>query len=106
LAKKGEGEISKEGRDKLVDLLVGQFLHLTPVDGVTAVNIAEHEYFGYRNEAIIDKGKKALENGFEIEEGYVVYDESDYQLSNLVEKILEILDDEENYTVVDGDLSW
>jgi len=106
LAKKGSGEISKEGRDKLVDLLLQNFLKLNIIDDVSSENIAEHEYFEYRDQVSIKAGQKALQEGFQIGEGHVSYEESEWKLTELLDETLKILDSEENYSVVDGDVRY
>ena len=106
LAKKGNGEISEEGRNKLVDLLMQTFVELSIIDDITSENITQHEDFEYKNQSIIEAGQKALQEGYQIGEGCVVYEEAEYSISDLVEKILQILDSEENYCIVDGNLNW
>jgi len=104
LAKKGSGEISKEGRDKLIDLLLNNFLDLDFFDDINSENIAEHENFKYKSQSTIEVAKKALQEGFQIGEGIVSYEE--YYVADLLEDVLNIIGDEENYSVVDGDLSY
>jgi len=106
LARKGNGEISKEGRDKLVDLLVKDFIDLSIIDDITTENLAEHEGIEYRDRSVIERARTALSDGFELGEGVVVYEGSDYTLSEMFEKMLNILGEEENYRIVDGDLSY
>jgi len=90
LGKKGNGEISKQGRDELVDLLLQSFIRLNIIDDITTENISEHEDFKYKDQVIIAAGQKALQEGFQIGEGCLSYDESDWKLADLLEKILHI----------------
>jgi len=106
LAKKGNGEISEEGRNKLVDLLMQTYINLSIIDDITSENITRHKDFKYKNQSIIEAGQKALQEGYQIGAGSVVYEEAEYSISDLVGKVLQILESEENYCIVDGNLSW
>ena len=105
--KEGTDKISQEGKNKIADLLINQYLqHLDKITDVTVENISEHERFDYKDEKIINASKTALNDGFELVCGYISYDEADYSLSCLAENMLKILEKEENYRIIDGDLSY
>ena len=107
LAKKGQGEISKEGREMLAELLIKKFINnIETIEDVTPENIDSHDEFEYKSKEKIRIAKNAMKDGFQLVRGYVSWEESDYQLSSILEKVLEILKKEENYRVVDDDLSW
>jgi len=107
LARKGEGKMSQAGRDKLADLMMKEFLgYSEKLEGVTQENIETHDDFCYKNKEVVATGKAALEEGFDIVRGHISYEDAEDQLANLLEKMFEILEDEENYCIVDDDLSY
>jgi hypothetical protein len=107
LGRKGDGKVSKEAREKLADLLLNEFLgSADKIEGVTSENIEEHEDFEYLNDDIVEAGKDALEKGYDLVRGYLAYDESDSQLVNLLTKMLEILEDDGSYCIVDDNLDY
>ena len=107
LAKKGTGEISQAGRDKLADLLIKKFLSgLSEVDDVTIENIETHDQFEYRRDPVIAAAKAALKDGFELVEGGISSDEAEYQLFNILENVLKIIKQEDDYRIIDDDLSY
>jgi len=107
LAKKGNGEISKEGREKLADLLIKEFLTLDTIDDdITAENIAEHDEFDWRNDSIIEACQKALQDGYKIIEGHVHYECVEDQYATLIGKVLQIAGNEEDYNIIDDDLRY
>ena len=107
LAKKGQGELSDIGRDKLATLLINRFLrNFELFDNLTPENINTHEDFVYKSEKQIAKAKTAMEEGFQIVRGYASWDEAEYQLGNILEETLKILEEEQNYRIIDDDLSW
>ena len=54
--------------------------------------------------------QKALAEGKAVYSGWVTYDEADWELGNLYEKVWQVLqdaaDDDHEFTVIDGDLSY
>ena len=108
LARKGNGEISKEGKEKLADLLIKKYISDFENfdEEVTLENIDIHEEINYKSKETIEMARKALEDGYQLVNGYASWETADYQLSNIVEGVLNILKDEENYRVIEDDLSW
>ena len=113
VARKGNGEVSKAGREKLADLLLNRFLGesgrrgpATKIKGITPENIAKHEDFEYRGDKCIAAGKSALEDGFDLIEGYINYEDAESQLASILEAVFEILSEDDNFRVIDGDLTY
>jgi hypothetical protein len=107
LAKKGSGELSDATRIKLGELLIKHFLkNLTLLDGLTTENVSTHDEFEYKSEATIEKVKTAMEDGFQVVHGNVSWDEAEYKFADLLEETLKVLENDPNYRIIDGDLSW
>ena len=107
LARKGTGEISQEGKDKIAEILINEYLEdLAGISGVTVENISEHDHFDFRNESIINASKTALSDGFELVMGHLSYEEAEYTLASLLKDMMKILEEEENYRIIDGDLRY
>ena len=107
LGRKGDGSISKEGKEKIADILTNKYLKkVSAFENLAVDNIEAHDSFKYRSEEEIEAAKSALTAGYELEEGYSSWDESDYQMSKMLESLLDVLKDEDNYCVIAGDLSW
>ena len=60
----------------------------------------------YKKDDDINKAMMALKDGFHIEEGYISWDEAEYSLADILPEVLEILENDEGYRVIDDDLSY
>ena len=52
------------------------------------------------------QAKEALEGGYGLVEGSISYEDTESQLADLLGKMLKILGEDENYCVVNDDLSY
>jgi len=107
LARKGNGELSKAGREKLADLLIKRFLgDMETYEGLTAENIESHEDFPYDDGEVFDAAKSALKDGFEVVQGYIESDNAENMLTSLLEDVFAVLREEANYRVLDDELGY
>ena len=107
IAKKKDGQLSQESRNKLADLLIRKFLDsATVIDDLTDENVESHEMIEYKDKSIIENAVDALKNGFQIAEGCIIWDNGDNELADLLSEIFKILEEDEAYRVIDDDLSY
>ena len=107
IAKKKDGQLSQESRNKLADLLIRKFLDsATVIEDLTEENARGHEMIEYKNKSIVEKAVDALKNGFQIAEGRIIWDNGDNELAELLSEVFKILEDDEAYRVIDDDLSY
>ena len=107
VARKKDCQLSQESRNKLADLLVRTFLErMYVIEDVTAENINTHEVFKYNQDGVKEKVKKALEDGFQIEEGVIVWENAGDQFTDLLMEALKIVENDGGYRIIDDDLSY
>ena len=107
IARKTGYQLSQKCRDMLADLMVHHFMSdMSVIEDLTVENIRTHENFRYRDDNIIEKAAIALGNGFNIEEGYLCWEETEYNLAITLKKMLKILATDENFCIIDDDLSY
>ena len=107
IAKKKDGQLSQESRNKLADLLIRKFLDSAEVlDDLTDENAKSHEAIEYKKKDIVENAVDALKNDFQIAEGRISWDNDQDKLADLLSEVLKILDDDDAYRVIDDDLSY
>ena len=105
IAKKKDSQLSQESRNKLADLLISKFLDtVTVIEDLTEENAESHEMIEYKDKSIVANAVDALKNGFQIAEGYILWDEGD-GLADLLLEVFKILENDDAYRVIDDDLS-
>lgn len=78
----------------------------TQFEGVTTENIGEHEDFEYRSNSDIEKAKKAIENGFEVVEGYASWEDTENRLARMLKDVLKVVEGEDEFCIINNDLRW
>ena len=107
IAQKKGGKLSQVSRDKLADLLIREFMdRVTILEDLTVENAGTHEMLEYRYEDDVDEVVTALKEGFQIGEGYISWDEAEENLTDIFAEVLDILDNDEAYRVIEDDLSY
>ena len=107
VAQKKGGQLSQKSRDKFADLLIHKFLDKMKVlNDLTAENIRTHEQFEYKNDDVVNDVAAALKDGFQIKEGYISWEEAEGSLADILSDVLEILDEDDGYRLIEGDLSY
>jgi len=107
VAKKEGSQLSRESRDKLAELLISKLIgDFTVFEGLTAENARTHEDMKYKDDDTIDKAVKALEDGFRIEKGMIDWEEIEYKIMKILSEALDIIDHDEGYRLIDGDLAY
>ena len=107
LARKGDAELSQETKDMLADILIDKFVKgLSEIDDLTTENLETHDSMEWRRESVLKTAKSALDKGYDIVEGYISYEEAEYQLVRILEKVIKVLKESEGYRIIDDDLSY
>jgi hypothetical protein len=96
IGRKNDGKLSAKAKEQLITLLLEQF-SIAPGNRVETVESDEDE-----DEDV----QSAVEEGYEVVRGYVLYEEADNQLGDLAEKVLHVLENEPNYKVISNDVSY
>jgi len=108
LARKNGGTISQKGRDKLADVMIKHFL-----GDMDIVSESEEYLQAYMDDNGIGSGdrdygmiKDTLAEGYEILEGVVSWEECEQSYAELVDAMIGVLKQEENYKIINDDLSY
>ena len=87
--------------------MISKFVdRMTFFEDLTSENIGTHEEFEYKSKDAVNKAITALEDGFQIGEGYIRWYEAEDSLADILSEVLEILEKDEGYRVISGDLSY
>ena len=101
-----KGEFTKKQKNAIADYIIEKILGdkiLEPGATEKEIQAASDEY--YKVEDNIDEIKQALSEGKSIYTGDVVYEPDVNQYSDILEEIWSILEDNDNFEVIDDDLS-
>ena len=101
-----KGEFTKKQKNAIADYIIEKILGdkiLEPGATEKEIQAASDEY--YKVEDNIDEIKQALSEGKSIYTGDVVYEPDVNQYSDILEEIWSILEDSDNFEVIDDDLS-
>ena len=105
LARKGDAELSQETKNKLADILIDEFVNeLSKLDDLTIDNVEYHDLMGWRRDEVHEIAKSALVDGYDVYEGNVSYESSDYRLERILEKVIKVLNESGGYSVIDDNL--
>ena len=91
-----------------MDILLNEFFpYDNEIDGdVTLENIDTHEDISYLDDDVIANAKTALQEGYELLGGTVSWEETEYRYGRLAEEFFNVFRDEDNYRVIDADMSY
>ena len=107
IAKKVGSQLSQTSREKISDILIRRLLGgAETIEGLTAENINTHEDFKYKHDSVIEKAVTALNEGYHIEEGWISWEEAEFRLSDIFKEVLKVIEADEEYRVIDDDLSY
>ena len=107
LARKGDAELSQETKNKLADILIDKFVKgLSEIEDLTTENLETHDSMEWKCDEVQEAAKSALNDGYDIVEGYISYDEAEYQMVRILEKIIKVMKESEGYRIIDDDLSY
>ena len=101
-----KGEFTKKQKNAIADYIIEKILGEKILEpGATEKEIQEASDEYYKVEENIDDIKQALSEGKSIYTGDVVYEPDVNQYSDILEEIWSILEDSDNFEVIDDDLS-
>ena len=101
-----KGEFTKKQKNAIADYIIEKILGdkiLEPGATETEIQAASDEY--YKVEDNIEEIKQALSEGKSIYTGDVIYEPDVNQYSDILEEVWSILEDSDNFEVIDDDLS-
>ena len=101
-----KGEFTKKQKNAIADYIIEKILGEKILEpGATDKEIQEASDEYYKVEENIDEIKQALSEGKSIYTGDVVYEPDVNQYSDILEEVWSILEDSDNFEVIDDDLS-
>lgn len=103
------GELSEEQKQSIIDFVVKKFLGeaiLTPDSTEEQIETCFEEYYFSEKDQV--SVRKSLKSGENVYFGWVSYEESEYRLAELYLGIWDKLKNtgDENFKIIDGDLSY
>ena len=101
-----KGEFTKEQKNAIADYIIEKIIGEKILEpGATKEEIQEASDDYYKVEDNIDDIKQALSEGKSIYRGEVVYEPDVNQYADILEEVWSILEDSDNFEVIDDDIS-
>lgn len=103
-----KGELNEKQKEALLQYVMEKFLGRQTIKNMDELNTYAKDNYLSEEDNEYQEMKEAIEKGYALSTDWVSFEESDWNLANMYEKVWDILEknSDGNFEVVDGDLSY